>query len=73
LLSSISTTSATSSASPFLSTMFLTYPSNGSYSLIAPMQRVTIATTTTVYLVANQAFSAGTMSASGYIAARRRR
>jgi hypothetical protein len=73
LLSSINTTTATSAAAPFVNTMALAYPTNGAYTLIAPTQRFSLAATTTVFLVANQAFSAGTVTAGGYVSARRRR
>lgn len=73
LLSSINTTTATSAAAPFVNTMALAYPANGAYTLIPPTQRFSLAVTTTIFLVANQAFSAGTMTGGGYISARRRR
>jgi hypothetical protein len=42
-------------------------------SAIAPMQRINVSATTTVYLLANAAFSVSTCTASGTINARRRR
>jgi len=73
LLSSINTTTATSAAAPFVNNMALAYTTGASYTLIAPTQRFSLAVTTTIFLVANQAFSAGTMAGGGYISARRRR
>lgn len=40
-------------------------------TLVPPMQRVSISTTTSVYLMAVPTFSGGTMTATGFIAARR--
>ena len=48
-------------------------PGANNFSLPCPEQRVSIATTTTVYLVAQASFTVSTLSAFGFIAARRRR
>ena len=74
---SISTTSATQNlASPFYSQMNWN-PSSGivmgvnTFNLTTPRNRVSISATTTYYLVVNAVFTVATMSAFGYLAARR--
>jgi hypothetical protein len=45
----------------------------GAYSFVAPMQRISVASTTTVFLVGSATFTGGTPTASGAIYARRAR
>lgn len=70
----INTTSATIPAAPLNSVVTgLTFATNAQYSQIAPQQRLSLSTTTTVFLVCNSGFTTSTETATGYIAARRRR
>lgn len=74
LLSSVSTTSATIGALGFYgqqSAFGATAAVTGNWVIPTPVARITLTTTTTVYLVANQAFSAGTATGDGLIRARR--
>lgn len=67
-----STTSATLGGLGTQSFLGLTFPTNGqSQGLVAPSQRVSIASTTNVYLVAQASFTVSTMTANGFIRARR--
>ena len=55
-------------------TLLATFTGNGSANLIpAGTVRMSVASTTTVYLVANGSFAASTLTAGGYIGARRAR
>jgi hypothetical protein len=70
----INTTSATLPAPPLYFQMNgVTITAGSIVSGIAPSQRITLSSTTTVFLVAQIGFSVSTMSADGYISARRRR
>ncbi|KAI3598733.1 hypothetical protein D8I24_5679 [Cupriavidus necator H850] len=68
----VSTTSATLPASPFYS-MFLgvNLAAGAAPSSMAPVQRISVASTTTVYLVGTAVFSTSTCTATGFIRARR--
>ncbi|WP_156443213.1 hypothetical protein [Burkholderia sp. RF4-BP95] len=68
----ISTTSAMLPASPNTTVVNgVTFNAGTTYSQIAPIQRISVASTTTAYLVGISTFSGGTLSAAGYIRARR--
>ena len=71
----VSTTSVTLPAAGQYAQWTLTYSSVGgpAVPLVAPATRINISTTTTVYLVGENIFSAGTIAATGFIRARRRR
>lgn len=71
LIGGINTTSATQAATPFREVLQGTLTGNN--SAWAPQQRISIAGTTTVFLVGTSTFSGGTVAATGYIAARRAR
>ena len=66
----VSTTSATLPAAPDFSTIAATL-SAFNQTLPAPMQRISVAATTTVYLIGQVAFSGGSVTATGAIRARR--
>lgn len=68
-----SSTSATLPSAPLRGASGTTTIASASYSLIAPITRFNVSSTTTVYLVANSTFTISTMSANGYLAARRER
>lgn len=70
-LASAGTTSATINNSPDRSVIESTQALANPVSLIAPVQRISITATTTVFLVGNCNFSGGTSSADGRIRARR--
>jgi hypothetical protein len=72
-ISSISSTSATQAVPPFLSVQTFTTSAGLTQSLVAPMQRISVSSTTTIFLVGTATFSASTCAANGYISARRRR
>lgn len=73
LSASISLTNNTVNSTPgaFAQTTMAAQVPNGSSSLTAGPIRLTLAATTTVYLVANQEFSVSTMTAFGFISGRR--
>ena len=73
ILVGISTTSATTPAAPLYSILGLAAPAGVGNSLVAPSQRISLASTTTVYLVTNAIFAVSTMTVTGQIWARRRR
>lgn len=75
LVASLSTTSATVAAFPDRQTLAGISTNNGfgSITMSAPPRRITVATTTTVYLVGLSSFSGGTNTLAGFIQARRRR
>lgn len=76
VVSSINTTSATNAASPLRGIYASTggiLSGGGNTSQPAPMQRLSLSTTTTVFLVGYALFAVSTMSATGIISARRRR
>lgn len=77
LLYGISTTSATlGSADTYASTVFLSagqVTTNGDYRNVVPMQRISLASTTNVYLVAQATFTISTNAAYGSIFCRRAR
>jgi hypothetical protein len=70
---SISTTSATNSTPPG-SGAFTRIPGSSTTDPVVPvgMTRLSLSTTTTVYLVTSVSFASGTCSAYGYLGARRR-
>jgi hypothetical protein len=72
-LASINTTSATNAVPPFLAVQTFTTGAGLTQSLIAPTQRISVSSTTTVFLVGTSTFSTSTCAANGYISARRRR
>lgn len=67
----ISTTSATSPAPPLNAALNLSFASGSGQAIIAPVTRISIASTTTVYLVANGIFASGTCTVTSFIRARR--
>jgi hypothetical protein len=70
----ITTTSATLPASPAGGAFFnlaLAYTGNSTIDLPIGMRRITIASTTTAFLVTNCTFATSTLSAVGFLAARR--
>jgi len=71
----VSTTSATLPAEGLYAaiTPVSTAIQTQNQSMPVPMQRVSIASTTTVYLVSNQGITGGTVKGFGFISARRRR
>lgn len=72
----ISQTSATFSPalpSPTAFTEAFAPPAGSIEAGAVPLQRISVASTTTVFLVANAAFSVSTLTASGILSARRRR
>lgn len=73
IIAGISTTSATFVATPFFQAVAITPAATASAGNIieAPMTRISIAGTTTVYLVAQANFTVSTMTVSGIIRARR--
>lgn len=73
LISAINTTSATVPASPLYSLLNLVFSSGSNQSLLAPPQRLSLSTTTTIFLIAQTAFVSGTATGTGAITARRRR
>ncbi len=73
ILVGISTTSATTPAAPLYSILGLAAPAGVGNSLVAPSQRISLASTTTVYLVTNAIFAVSNMTVTGQIWARRRR
>lgn len=69
---SVGTTSATLNSDPDRAIWNgVTMTTGPTVSQLAPVQRISIASTTTVYLVANSTFSGGTLSVTGRIRARR--
>ena len=71
LIAGLNTVSATQAATPFREVLQGTLTGNN--SAWAPQQRISLAGTTTVFLVGTSTFSGGTVAATGYIAARRAR
>lgn len=69
--SGTSTTSATFGGIGTFSLLTLPFTTGQNDSLIAPPQRISIASTTTVFLVASANFGVSTMTANGFIRARR--
>lgn len=68
----ISTTSSTFNGLGSQSFLNLAFPTTGvSQGFVAPVQRISIASSTTVYLVAESSFTISTMTANGFIRARR--
>lgn len=68
----ISTTSATFGATGTVaSTPVVSNSPGGSYVLVAPVARISLASTTTVYIVGSANFGTSTMTADGFIRARR--
>lgn len=72
MVDSISTTSATEAGSPNRSILQVSAAFPGNNSLMPPAQRLSLSSTTTVYLVTTATFT-GTTTGTGFIAARRRR
>lgn len=71
VVSGLSTTSATFPAIPFYSQITLATSAGTNNSIPVPMQRFSLSATTTVYLATDALFTSGTLSATGYIGARR--
>lgn len=69
----INTTSATLPAIGSYFSLNATLQTGGAQVVTAPMTRINISTTTTVYMVALAGFGTSTMTCNGYISARRRR
>lgn len=69
----VSSTSATSPASPYLTIWSFTMAANTNQATPCPMQRFNLSSTTTIYLVSAAYFSGGSVSVGGTILARRRR
>lgn len=67
----ISIVSATLPSSPNFTSLSLSYPTGVGQNIPVPSQRVTIGSTTTVYLVAMAGFGVSTMASTGVIRARR--
>ncbi|WP_157380964.1 hypothetical protein [Burkholderia ubonensis] len=65
------TTSATQPAQPLFVLTQATFPTGSNQATTIPSQRFSLSATTTVYLVAQAAFSTSTMTATGIIRARR--
>jgi len=72
-VSGISTTSVTFPAIPLYAFSSLAVSANQEISLIPPQTRINVASTTTVYLIAQSSFTVSTLTATGVISARRRR
>lgn len=70
-IASVSTTSATHAAPPYMGIVSASIAAGLNQTAGAPMQRLSLSSTTTVYLVATGAFSVSTETASGVIQARR--
>lgn len=66
-----STTSATFGGLGALSSYGLTFTTGSAQRLIAPRQRISLSATTTVFLVGQATFGVSTMTADGFIRARR--
>lgn len=72
VLAGISTTSATLPAPPLYGFLGgISAPSTTAASMAAPLQRISLSSTTTVYLVGETVFTGGTTTAQGYVRARR--
>lgn len=74
LFAAINTTSATLPTSPnggAFQSLELTFSTGGRNDLSAGMTRISVASTTTVYLIGRASFAVNTMSAYGFIGARR--
>ena len=72
IAASISPTSATQVSIPNITLLNLPF-TVGNQSIVAPTQRISLATTTTYFLVATINYAGGTEAATGTITARRRR
>jgi hypothetical protein len=73
LTAGVNTTSATLPTTGSFTNMQVSFTAGAQQCLIAPMTRISLATTTTVYMVAQAGFGVSTMTCNGYINARRRR
>jgi hypothetical protein len=69
----ISTTSATLPSLGSYAALTATFTTGAGQILAAPMTRLSLSTTTTIYMVAQGSFATSTMTCNGYIDARRRR
>jgi hypothetical protein len=67
----VNTTSATLPAQAQYSSINATLQTGAGQTLIAPVQRISIASTTTVYMIGLSVFGASTMTCNGFIRARR--
>lgn len=67
----ISTTSATAGAAGTFAGLNLSFTAATTQNLSAPVVRISLAATTTVYLIANAGFASGSCTASGFLRARR--
>ncbi len=68
---SISLVSATGGGFPYQTILRTSFNANGAQMLATPIRRVSVSTSTTVYLVAGATFPDGTMPIQGFIQARR--
>lgn len=73
IVAGINTTSSMMPSVPLSSVINAAFNSQTGQAMPAPMQRILVSSTTTVYLVAQGTFSGGTTSANGILQARRRR
>jgi len=71
ILSGLSATSATISAVGTFQQGTATYTAGGPQAMATPTARFTLASATTIFLVANTFFSVSTMAANGFLRARR--
>lgn len=71
VIAGISTTTAALPAIPLFSQDSITTAANGAATLIAPVTRINVASTTTVFLVGETIFTGGTVTTQGIIRARR--
>jgi len=71
ILSGLSSTSATIGAVGTFQQGTATYTAGGAQAMTTPTARFTLASTTTIFLVANTFFSVSTMAANGFLRARR--
>ncbi|WP_157661683.1 hypothetical protein [Burkholderia ubonensis] len=71
LVAGVSTTSATFGAAGTFSNLACSFTTGSIQRFMAPTVRVNVSTTMTVYLVAQAGFGASTMTADGYLRARR--
>ncbi|AQW32724.1 hypothetical protein ACJBUE_22445 (plasmid) [Ralstonia syzygii subsp. celebesensis] len=67
----VSTTSGTLPAQSGLASLYATLTTGNGQSMMAPISRVSIASTTTVYMVGQSTFGTSTMTCNGFIRARR--
>jgi hypothetical protein len=73
VLAGINTTSATLPASTNYSQFIGTFPTGANVPVPVPYTRINVSSTTTVYLVVEAIFNTSTMTAQGFLSARRMR